>query len=75
LFESLFGLLKLTHGVGNIGTVNDGVALKHGTGFFHPPIFMITPSAIPARRRLRAAVLRRSWKISPLYFERFVMHL
>jgi hypothetical protein len=29
---------------------------------FHPPIFIITPSATPARRRLRAAVRRRSWK-------------
>ena len=30
-----------------------------------PPIFIMTPSAIPARRRLRAAVRRRSWKRSP----------
>src|ERR1017187_6644678 len=30
-----------------------------------PPIFIMTPSAIPARRRLRAAVRRRSWKRRP----------
>ena len=34
----------------------------------------MTPSAILALRRLRAAVLRRSWKISPEYFECFALH-
>ncbi len=32
---------------------------------FQPPIFGMMPSATPARRRLRAAVLRRSWKSKP----------
>ena len=54
---------ELRQGVGHVVRVDDRIPLTELV--CQPPIFMMTVSGIPARRRLRAAVLRRSWKISP----------
>src|ERR1017187_2857450 len=52
---------QLEHGVLDIALGYDGVPLKYRPG--SPPTdFHDDPSATPARRRLRAAVRRRSWK-------------
>lgn len=37
-----------------------------------PEIFIATDSGTPDRRRFRIAVRRKSWKISPRYFQRHV---
>jgi len=44
---------------------NNGNSSQFSAVQGYDPIFIITPSATPALRKLRAAVLRRSWKSNP----------